>query len=69
MYAKAYQDTIQLTKKHLSPNQIVFDYAYRTSIKTIELVNCVQRMVAIDISDKMIEIAGNKAVNEKIKNI
>jgi ubiquinone/menaquinone biosynthesis C-methylase UbiE len=68
-YKETYQDTIRLTKKYLRSDQTVFDYACGTGIITIELSKYVHKMIAIDISDKMIELAKDKAEKKKLTNI
>ncbi|MFW6130757.1 MAG: class I SAM-dependent DNA methyltransferase [Atribacterota bacterium] len=68
-YAKTNRDTIELSRKYLNSNQTVLDFACGTGIITIELAKNVKKMYAIDISEKMIEIARKKMINNRIDNL
>lgn len=68
-YAKTNRNTIELSRRYLNANHIVLDFACGTGIITIELAKNVKKMYAIDISEKMIEIARNKMINNKIANL
>lgn len=56
-------------KKCLKDNDIVLDYGCGTGTTSCEIANMVKEIHAIDISSKMIEIAKDKAVVNKIENI
>lgn len=68
-YEKTYHDTIEMSRKYLDPNYIVLDFACGTGITTIELSENVKKIYAIDISEKMIEVAKQKAISKNITNV
>ena len=68
-YKKTYQDTIELSKKYLNSNSTVLDFGCSTGITTVDLAKYVKKIIAIDISKKMIGVAEIKTSNQKIKNI
>ena len=62
--------TIANTKRYLKPTDEILDYGCATGTKTLSLAGCVNKITAIDISSKMIELAKQKITdheNEKIK--
>jgi len=56
-------------KKHLKDSDVVLDYGCGTGTTSCEFSNQVKEIHAIDISNKMIEIAKEKAVSSKIENV
>ena len=68
-FAHAYSETIRLSKEHLQSDDVVLDFACGTGLTTLELSKSVKKLYAIDMADKMIEIAKSKADAEQIKNI
>jgi ubiquinone biosynthesis O-methyltransferase len=66
---KTYLKTLDLTKKYLKPNDVVMDFGCATGLYSIELSDKVNKIYGFDISSKMIDIANNKAKEQKIKNI
>lgn len=68
-YIKVYQETISLTEKYLKPEDDVLDFACGTGFFAIELAGNVNSILAIDISDKMIEEAKRKSNLKQIKNV
>ncbi len=60
---------IERTKKYLNANDVVLDYGCATGSIAIEMANMAKEVRGIDISSNMIEIAGRKADERKIKNI
>lgn len=68
-YSEAYKKTIEKTKKHLKEKDKVLDFACGTGITTVELADSVENIFAIDISDKMIEVAKNKITDNSIENV
>ncbi|MBN2282014.1 MAG: class I SAM-dependent methyltransferase [Candidatus Marinimicrobia bacterium] len=68
-YQKAYSATIQMSKKYLKPDFLGLDFACGTGITTLELSKNIKKMVAIDISEKMINIARQKSFAEQVANI
>jgi len=60
---------IEKTKKYLNANDVVLDYGCATGSIAIEMANMAKEVRGIDISSNMIEIAGRKADERKIKNI
>jgi 2-polyprenyl-3-methyl-5-hydroxy-6-metoxy-1,4-benzoquinol methylase len=68
-YRKPFDELISLTNKYLRIDDNVLDYACGTGIITIELSGSVKRILAIDISDQMIEKAKGKAIERNIQNV
>lgn len=68
-YQTAYGETIEISRKYLRSNDRVLDFACGTGITTIELAPSVQQIMAIDLSDKMIRLAKDKATFNGIDNI
>jgi 2-polyprenyl-3-methyl-5-hydroxy-6-metoxy-1,4-benzoquinol methylase len=68
-YRKPYDELISLTKKYLHIDDTVLDYACGTGIITNELSVSVKRILAIDISDQMIEKAKGKTIEMNIQNV
>jgi len=68
-YQKTYDETIRLTLKYLKKDDTVLDFACGTGITTIELAPEAGKIIAIDISDKMIGIAKGKTGEAGIGNI
>ena len=68
-YKESYDELISLTNKYLHIDDNVLDYACGTGILTIELSGSVKRILAIDISDQMIEKAKGKAIERNIQNV
>lgn len=61
--------TLESTKKFLNVNDNVLDFGCATGTKALELAGYVKKIVAIDISSKMIEVAKSKSVECNIKNV
>lgn len=57
------------TKKYLKYSNIVLDYGCGTGTASCEFAKQVKEIHAIDIATKMIEIAKEKAVVNKVKNV
>lgn len=57
------------TKKFLKEDNIVLDYGCGTGTSSCEFAKYVKTIHAIDISGKMIEIAKEKSIVNKIKNV
>ena len=68
-YQQTYADTIERTKKYLKKDDIVLDFACGTGITTIQISGFVRKIHAIDISQRMIDIAEEKAEKNQISNI
>ncbi len=64
-----HRKTSENTKKYLNATDIVLDYGCGTGTKSCEFANQVKEIHAIDISSKMIEIAKNKGVANKVENV
>jgi 2-polyprenyl-3-methyl-5-hydroxy-6-metoxy-1,4-benzoquinol methylase len=60
---------IEKTKKYLDASDIILDYGCATGSIAIEIAAIVKEAHGIDISSKMIDLAGRKADERKIKNI
>ncbi len=68
-YRQAYMDTIKRTIKYLGEEDIILDFACGTGITTTQISGFVRETIAIDTSQKMVDIAKKKAVMNKINNI
>lgn len=68
-YDDAYKKTIDISKRYLNSEQVVLDYACGTGITTIDLSKNVQKIIAIDIAEKMVELAKKKTIERNIKNV
>jgi len=67
-YSQTYRDTIELTRKYLKKADIALDYACGTGITTIELSNEVQKIIAFDVSEGIIQVAKMKSEKNDIFN-
>lgn len=68
-YKPVYDETIALAKKHFDKSDRVLDFACGTGSVTLELSGSVQQILGIDISDQMIAIAKNKAIEQQFENV
>jgi 2-polyprenyl-3-methyl-5-hydroxy-6-metoxy-1,4-benzoquinol methylase len=60
---------VEKTKTYLNTSAVVLDYGCATGSIALELAGSVKVVHGIDLSSKMIEIAGRKAEERAIKNI
>ncbi|MEO1372767.1 MAG: class I SAM-dependent methyltransferase [Cyanobacteria bacterium J06635_10] len=65
----AYQKKLQVTREYFQPEMEVLEFGCGTGSTAIIHAPYVKHIRAIDISEKMIEIAQGKAQAENIKNI
>ena len=65
----AYQKKLQVTREYFQPEMEVLEFGCGTGSTAIIHAPLVKHIRAIDISEKMIEIAQGKAQAENIKNI
>ncbi len=63
---KAFNRTLEITKKYLKQSDIILDYACATGLYSTELTKNVKEIHGIDISSKMIEVANEKAAPNTI---
>lgn len=68
-YKESYDKLVSLATKYLHLDDNVLDYACGTGVMSIELSGSVKRIIAIDISDQMIEKAKRKAIEKNIPNV
>ena len=68
-YAEAYRRTIELAKASLKPSDHVFDFGCGTGLVTNEIAGSVKSILAVDLSEKMLEIAIDKAKQRGIGNV
>ncbi len=68
-YGQTEAKTFELTKKHLKPTDVVLDFACGTGSSTVESAEIVQRVCAVDISSKMLDVAKKKAQRRGLENI
>lgn len=68
-YQQTYTDTIERTRKYLKKDDIVLDFACGTGRTTLQISGFVKEIHAIDISQRMIDIAEEKAEKNGIGNI
>lgn len=66
---ESYRELISLSKKYLHNNDIVLDFGCGTGIIENELSWLVNRILAIDISDAMIDKARSKSSEKEIQNV
>lgn len=66
---QTYSKIIEKTRKYLKDNDTVLDFGCGTGLVSNEIADNVKMVYAIDISSKMIEIAREKAIRNKIQNI
>ncbi|MDO6427678.1 class I SAM-dependent methyltransferase [Thalassotalea sp. 1_MG-2023] len=64
-----YQKKLTITQQYLNKNSNVLEFGCGSGCTAIIHAPYVRKIVAIDISEKMIEIAEKKADKEKVKNI
>jgi len=68
-YEQTYHETIESTRAHLSPGDLVLDYACGTGIITNQLAPSAKEIHAIDISSKMLDVAQREARERGIDNV
>ncbi len=68
-YKTTYEETTRLTRKYITKDAIVLDFACGTGIVDVEIAKDVNKILAVDISDKMIENAKLKTKNAGISNL
>jgi 2-polyprenyl-3-methyl-5-hydroxy-6-metoxy-1,4-benzoquinol methylase len=66
---QTYSKTIEKNRKYLKVNDTVLDFGCGTGLVSNEIADNVKMVYAIDISSKMIGIAREKAIRNKIQNI
>jgi 2-polyprenyl-3-methyl-5-hydroxy-6-metoxy-1,4-benzoquinol methylase len=64
-----YQNIIEKTRKHLKKDDVVLDFGCGTGIVSTEIAGDVAKVVGIDISSKMLDIARSKAQSRGLANI
>lgn len=65
----AYQKKLQVTREYFRPDMQVLEIGCGTGSTAIAHASYVRRILATDISSKMIEIAKGKAAAEKVENV
>jgi len=68
-YGAAYEKTVERTVKYLSQGDRVLDFACGTGIVTFRMAPCVDQIQGIDISDKMVRLAREKAEAGGVGNV
>lgn len=68
-YADAYRKTINNTLRYLKPKDTVLEFACGTGITTTAIAPHVARVRAIDISNKMVEVAQAKVKKLGLTNV
>lgn len=66
---ESYDKTLDCTRKHLSASDEVLEIGCGTGSTALLLAPSAKRITGSDISPRMIEIAGEKAVNQKVENV
>lgn len=69
VYEDAYKLTIQNSLKFINQEYTVLDFACGTGMISLEIAKEAKKVVAVDISDKMIEIANEKYSKSELNNI
>ena len=65
----SYQRKLEVTREYLRPDMTVFEFGCGTGSTAIAHSPFVRRITAIDVSEKMIEIARSKAQAEGVTNV
>jgi ubiquinone/menaquinone biosynthesis C-methylase UbiE len=65
----AYQEKLRKTREYLTPDTEVFEFGCGTGSTAVYHAPYVKRILAIDVSSKMIEIARAKAESKGIDNV
>ena len=65
----SYEKKLAMTQKHLTPNMRVAEFGCGTGSTAVVHAPLVKTYHAIDVSEKMIEIAGGKAAEAGLSNI
>lgn len=66
---EAYQRKLKLTREHLQPDMAVFEFGCGTGSTALAHAPYVKRILATDYSEKMIEIAREKAEAAGVANV
>ncbi len=66
---ESYNRTLDCTRKHLSASDKVLEVGCGTGTTALLLAPSVKQITATDISSRMIEIAREKAVTQKVENV
>ncbi|KPJ95414.1 MAG: hypothetical protein AMJ53_02790 [Gammaproteobacteria bacterium SG8_11] len=66
---QAFDDMVQNIRQHVKESDFVFDFGCGTGTYSIAIADKVKSIHAIDISEKMLAIAGKRANNRGIGNI
>ena len=64
-----YEKTIDCTKSLLSNSDVLLDFACASGEMSLDIAPSVQQVHGIDLSEKMIELADQKARNRQVDNI
>ncbi|MCG3221783.1 MAG: class I SAM-dependent methyltransferase, partial [Candidatus Heimdallarchaeota archaeon] len=68
-WEKIFNKAVENTKKYLSSNDVLLDYACGAGVITAQIASCVKETHAIDISSKLLDVAKRMANERKIENI
>ncbi len=60
---------LEITKKHIQPNDVVLDYGCATGAYSLNFSGIANKIHGIDLSAKMIKIAQEKAIKQNADNI
>jgi 2-polyprenyl-3-methyl-5-hydroxy-6-metoxy-1,4-benzoquinol methylase len=66
---QTFDRVLKNTKKYINARDVVLDYGCGTGLACNEIAGNVNKIYAIDISSKMLDIAKSKAVERNIENI
>ncbi len=64
-----YNRTLEYTRKHLSATDEILEVGCGTGTTALHLAPSVKQITASDLSSRMIEIAKEKAVTQKVENV
>jgi len=65
----AYERTLERTRSHLKPSDVVLEFGSGTGTTAVKLAPSVSRYVATDLAPAMIEIGRERAAEAKVGNI
>jgi len=66
---ESYQKKLQITRSYLSPESVVFEFGCGTGTTSVHHAPFAKSILAIDISEKMLEIARDRAREKNVENI
>ena len=66
---ETYLKMLEIMKKYLNEDHTIMDFGSATGSISIDISHSVKKVIGIDISSKMIEIAKKKAIEHQAENV